>query len=147
MAYIEKFPYKLVHKSGQQNRVADALSRHVALMKTLSWEIVGFEMLKELYIEDDDFEKVWANYMNKQPCDGFYIHDGFLLKSGQLYLPSTSLCEKVIRDLLNGGLASHFRRDKTIEAMKQRYYWPRLRRDVTNIVARCYICQITKGQT
>ena len=25
--YIEKFPYKLVHKLGQQNRVVDALSR------------------------------------------------------------------------------------------------------------------------
>ena len=35
-AYIEKFSYKLVHKSGQQNRVADALSRRVALIKILS---------------------------------------------------------------------------------------------------------------
>ena len=40
--YIKKFPYKLVHKSGQQNRVADALSRRVDLMRTLSLEILGF---------------------------------------------------------------------------------------------------------
>ena len=26
-AYIEKFPYKLIHKSRQQNRVMDTLSR------------------------------------------------------------------------------------------------------------------------
>ena len=38
-AYIERFPYKLVHKSGQQNRVVDALGRRVALMRTLSLEI------------------------------------------------------------------------------------------------------------
>ena len=86
-AYIEKFPYKLVHKSGQHNRVADALSRHVALMRTLSWEIMGFEVLKELYVDDDDFSKVWANCMHKQPYDDFYIHGDFLMKSGQLCLP------------------------------------------------------------
>ena len=43
---------------------------------------MGFEVLKELYVDDDDFSKVWDNCMSKQPCDDFYIHDGFLMKSG-----------------------------------------------------------------
>ena len=47
LAYIEKFPYKLFHKSGQQNRVADALSRQVAVMRTLNLEIIGFKNLTE----------------------------------------------------------------------------------------------------
>ena len=55
---IEKFPYKLVHKPGQQNRVEDASIRRVALMRTLSLEIVGFETLTKLYVDDDDFKKV-----------------------------------------------------------------------------------------
>ena len=59
-AYIEKFSYKLVHKLGQQNRATDALSRQLALMRTLSLEIVGFETLTKLYAEDDDVKKVWA---------------------------------------------------------------------------------------
>ena len=49
----------------------------MALIKTLSWEIVGFETLKELYAYDDDFKQIWANCMNKQPYDDFYIGDGF----------------------------------------------------------------------
>ena len=70
-AYIEKFPYKLVHKSRQQNKVADALGRQVTLMRTLSLEIVGFEILTELYVDNDDFKNVWSTCMLKQPCDDF----------------------------------------------------------------------------
>ena len=73
-----------------------------------------------MYIDDHDFSKVWASCIHKQPCDDFYIHDGFLMKSGQLCLPRTSLHKKVIRDLHGGSLAGHLSRYKTIEAVKER---------------------------
>ena len=65
--------------------------------------------------------------MLKQHCDDFYIHDKFVMKSGQLCLLRTSVRDMVIRDLHGGGLAGHLGRDKTIESVKDRYYWPKLR--------------------
>ena len=44
-------------------------------------------------------------------------------------------------------MASYLGRDKIIEAVSGRYYWPKLRRDVTTTVSRFYVCQIAKGQT
>ena len=41
----------------------------------------------------------------------------------------------------------HLGRDKTIEYVKDRNYRPKLRRDVTTIVLRCYVCQRAKDQT
>ena len=40
--------------------------------------------------------------------EDFYLHDGFLMKGGQLCIPCTSLCEHVIQDLHGGCLAGHF---------------------------------------
>ena len=59
--FIDKFSYKIVYKSRQHNRVVDALSRHVDLIKTLNVEIVGFGCLKELYVTEEDFKHVGNN--------------------------------------------------------------------------------------
>ena len=58
--FIESFPYVINYKQGKENIVADALSRRYALMNTLTSRLMGFESLKELYSNDDDFEKVFG---------------------------------------------------------------------------------------
>lgn len=58
-----------------------------------------------------------------------------------LYTPDTSLRELLIKDLHAGGLAGHFGKDKKMELISHRYFWPQLRKDVTNFVKRCFTCQ------
>ena len=72
---------------------------------------------------------------------------GFLFKGNQLCIPKTSLREKIIHDKHEGGLAAHVGRDKTFDAIEERFYWPKMRKEISKYVQCCFICQQANGNS
>jgi hypothetical protein len=63
--------------------VADALSRRYVLLNTQNTKLLGFEYIKELYLNDNDFGSLYDE-CKVSAKDWFFRHDGFLFKENKL---------------------------------------------------------------
>jgi hypothetical protein len=139
--FIETVPYVMKYKQGKENVVADALSRRYALVSNLSAKLLGFEYIKELYANDNDFASVYGA-RGKAAFGKFYRLDGYLFRGNQLCVPNSSMRELLVREAHRGGLMGHFRvRRKTLDVLHEHFLWPKMKCDVERVCARCITCR------
>ena len=143
--FIESFLYVISYKKGKENVVADALSRRFALITTLSSKLLGIEQLKEMYADDVDFATVYAA-CETGAFKNFYRHDGFLFLGHRVCVPRCSIRELFVREAHSGGLMGHFGVHRTLEVLKEHFYWPNMRRDVERLCSRCLVCKRAKSR-
>ena len=95
--FLEQFLYVIKHKRGKSNMVADALSRRYALLSTLETKFLGFECIKELYEHDADFSHIYQT-CSHTASDGYFKHDGYLVKDKRLCVPKSSIREVLVKE-------------------------------------------------
>jgi hypothetical protein len=59
--FLETFSYIIKHKKGNDNVIADTLSRCYVMLSQLDYHIFGLESIKGQYALDDDFKDVILN--------------------------------------------------------------------------------------
>ncbi|WVZ97743.1 hypothetical protein U9M48_043257 [Paspalum notatum var. saurae] len=144
--FIESFPYIIKHKNGKENVIADALSRRYTMLSQLDFKIFGLQTVKDQYVDDADFKDILAHCMNGKPWGKFHMQDGFLFRANKLCVPASSVRLLLLQEAHGGGLMGHFGVYKTHEVLTAHFFWPRMRRDVERLVARCTTCQKAKSR-
>ena len=131
------------YKQGKENVVANALSHMYALIATLDAKLLGFECIKELYVDDDDFRDIF-NACEKMAFDKYFKHNGFLIRENKLCVPKCLLCALLVKETHGGSLMGHFGVDKTLAILQEHFFWPHMKRDVERICERCATCMKSK---
>ncbi|RDX92117.1 Tf2-8, partial [Mucuna pruriens] len=112
LEFIEMFPYVIKYENGKKNTVSNTLSRRYALLTSLKTKLLGFEIIKDMYVNDSNFGQVW-NSCFKHAFGDYYKHDEFLFKKNKLCVPICSLCEMLVRETHGSGFMGHFEEKKT----------------------------------
>jgi hypothetical protein len=148
---MQNFTFVIKHISGTSNKVVDALSRKCLLMQEFKVRTLGFDDLRDMYADDQDFKEAYEAAENlvlrdRSPWIDYMIQEGLLFRGNQLCIPNCSMRENLLKEKHNGGLAGHFGHDKTFEKLSESYFWPGMRSKVKRFVERCRICQHSKGK-
>lgn len=144
---LQQFDFQVIHRKGSQNVVPDALSRSIALI----------DVSKFKDDTDSHYKTLFKNVQDKQQkFSQFQIHNDILYKycsnkisenidesNWRIYVPPSSRIN-VLKECHDSTLASHGGCQKTINRIKEWYYWPKLQDDVKKYVAQCDICKSTK---
>ncbi|XP_019435376.1 PREDICTED: uncharacterized protein LOC109341859 [Lupinus angustifolius] len=73
-------------------------------------------------------------------------HNEFLFKEKQLCVPKSSIRDVLVRESHEGGLMGHFGVQKTLDMLKEHFYWPRMKQDVQNFCEKCITCKKSKSR-
>jgi hypothetical protein len=154
MALLSEFDFEIKHVKGKENKVADALRKS---MKTIHLVAVSTcktndkERVRNAQEIDTFFETV-TSYLEQEPTgikyEGYQMIDGGLLTYiNRLYIPYCDDLKRFIMDELHKRpYTGHLGYQKMITTTRKQFYWPRLKKDIANYLAKCLECQQVKAE-
>jgi hypothetical protein len=154
MALLSEFDFEIKHVKGKENKVANALSRsmktiHLAAVSTCETNVK--ERVRNAQ-ETDPFFQTVTSYLEQEPTgikyEGYQMIDGGLLTyRNRLYIPDCDNLKRFIMDELHKRpYTGHSGYQKMITATRKQFYWPGLKKDIANYLAKCLECQQVKAE-
>jgi hypothetical protein len=160
MEFMSQYDATIHYLPGEQNCAADALSRIPdtgvsAINATLS---AGNETLHTRFdLEDTLLKQIKSGYSADPFTDrltgaspgmsNIQTRNGFWFVNDRLFVPNVKNVRKALFRLAHDNLG-HFGGPKTLSALQDSFYWPKMRHDIEHAyVPSCAQCQRNKSRT
>jgi hypothetical protein len=145
--------FDIKHIKGKENKVADALSRrvhelHATTISMYQTDIKG--RISEATNADLQYmELVTKLHQGKmlQKVEDYKLEaDGTLLYKNKIYVPNfQELRIMILKEMHNVPYVGQPRYQKTMAAVKSHYFWPGMKKEIAEYIARCMNCQKVKS--
>lgn len=152
--FLSGFDFDIKHLKGKENRVVDALSRKVHCLCELSvskWQSSLIEQIKTTASLDSEYQylKQQVQKSDKEKLQQGYTlnSDGMLCFNKKMYVPDVKDLRRLVLDEFHiSHYTGHPGYQKMIIALKKEYYWPGMKKQVVEYLARCLECQQIKAE-
>lgn len=144
---LQQFSFDIIHRKGRENVVPDALSRSVPILNTVNEESCieikdkwYLQLRKKISENPLKFPK-WRVENNRLlkyvKCKFPEFNDD---KDYWKYVVPKEERSTILRSCHDDPLAGHGGIFKTFGRIANRYYWPKMRADITRYVRSCSVC-------
>ena len=132
--------------------MADALSRKVQSLYQISlssWKSTLLETIQKTAEQDAEYQQIKQQLQQANdegnPQKFELDKAGMLYYKGRIYIPNQSQIKNLILDEFHTShYAGHPGYQKMITAIRRNYFWPGMKKDVTEYLAQCLECQQIK---
>ena len=161
---LSDFSFHIVHRPGDKNCRADALSRrpdyriqpndildsknYIQLFTKIQLSNITILNSNEPFLNNlrqaTSTSTLLQDFNNNRLSSNFTLQDDILYFNGLLVIPTLDLQLTVFKECHMSAAAGHFGIAKTQELITRDYYWPHLRKSIRRMIKNCDACQRAK---
>lgn len=152
---LSSYDMKIIHKPGKQNR-SDPLSRRdypdepdgqlLSAAAAAVTTTLGADFLQEVRDACKATKFKVAPLTRAMPKAVLRFDDGLWYIDGRLCIPDNDAIKlRIFKELHDAPTGGHFGAQKTIDSVNRRFFWPELKKDVTEYCKTCPTCQRSKS--
>jgi len=161
---LSMYDLRIVHKKGKENIVPDVLSRAFGDPDDSNSKVINVDVLDLNLPDVPNFTKskdLWYNNLKEKVSQNPKLYPMFIVRDDLLYkfmknpvsdeleiklVVPTNYRHDFLKYFHDSLVGAHLGMKKTVQKLSQKYYWPKMSRDVKFYCSKCHICQKYKSR-
>jgi hypothetical protein len=154
LEFLREYDFDIKHIKGKENKVVDALSRRVHELHSTTISMYKTDIkrknmeAKNADLQYREFVEMIQQGKMPQKVDNYNLGiNGILLFKNKIFVPNVQdLKHMILHEMHNVPYAGHPRYQKIVDVIKSHYFWPVMKREIVEYIARCTECQKFKAE-